>query len=81
MSYQIQPIGLELLVLQHDVLAGLALIAFYLVFVVDRLAGLGIDIAGVNTVAGGAVERMEAHLIRLRGGRQQRYRAGDQRQL
>src|SRR3954469_24330264 len=45
--------GLELLVFEHDVLAVLALIAFYLVFVVDRLAGLGVHIAGVNTVAGG----------------------------
>src|SRR3954451_22258158 len=60
---------LELLVFEHNVLAVLALVAFDLVFIVDRLAGLGIDIAGANAVAGGAIERMEAHLLRLGCGR------------
>ena len=45
---------LKLLILQHDIRRPRAH-SLYLVFVVDRLTGLGIDIAGVDAVAGRAV--------------------------
>src|SRR5438045_2748586 len=57
--------SIEFLVLEHYVLAILALIAFDLVFVIDRLAGLGVDIAGMDAVAGRAVERVEAQFLGL----------------
>src|SRR5689334_20345098 len=71
---------IELLVLEHDVLAVLALVPFYLVVVIYRLAGLGVDILGVDAIAGRTVERVEAHLLRVGGGGQHRHRTGDERQ-
>ena len=73
--------SIEFLVLEHHVLAILALIAFDLVFVTDRLAGLGIDIAGMDAVARRAVERVEAHFLGLGSGRQHRHRTSHERQL
>jgi hypothetical protein len=73
--------SIEFLVLEHHVLAILALIAFDLVFVIDRLAGLGIDIAGMDAVARRAVKRVEAHLLGLGSGRQHRHRTSHERQL
>ena len=58
--------SIEFLVLEHDVLAILAPIAFDLVFVIDRLAGLGVDIAGMDAVARRAIKRVEAALCRPR---------------
>ena len=61
--------SIEFLILEHYVLAVLALIAFDLVFVIDRLAGLGVDIAGMgNAVARRAVERVEAYFLGLGSG-------------
>src|SRR5207302_5780808 len=55
--------------------------AFDLVLVIDRLAGLGVDIAGMDAVARSAVEGMEAHFLGLGSGRQHRHRTGHERQL
>src|SRR3546814_8680539 len=68
-------------VLQHDVAVCLDLVAPDLVVVADRLAGLGIDVAAADAIAGFAVEGVEAHLLAVAGGRRQRHRAGDERQL
>src|SRR5438270_9543335 len=73
--------SIKFLVLEHHVLAILALIAFDLVFVTDRLAGLGIDIAGMDAVARRAVERVEPHFLGLGSGRQHRHRTSHERQL
>src|SRR3546814_3018469 len=72
---------LQLVVLQHDVAVFLDLVAPDLVVVADRLAGLGIDVAAADAIAGFAVEGVEAHLLAVAGGRRQRHRAGDERQL
>jgi hypothetical protein len=55
----------ELLVLEHDVVALVALIALDLVCVLDRLAGLGVDILALDAVAGRAVEGVETYLLRI----------------
>src|SRR5690348_6309729 len=72
---------IELLVLEHDVLAVLALVPFYLVIVIYRLASLGVDIPGVDAIAGRTVEGVEAYFLRVGGGGQHHHRAGNERQL
>jgi len=57
-----------------SILAILSLLAFNLIFVIDRLTGLGVDIAGMNAIARRAVERVEAHFLGLGSGGQHRHR-------
>ena len=56
-----------------------ALIAFDLVFVIDRLACLRIDITSMNAIARRAVDGMKAHLVRIGGGGQHRHWTGHER--
>ena len=77
----LEPDRLELLVLDDDVAVLLDLVAADLVLVLYRLAGLGVDIAAADAVAGLGVEGVEAHLLALARRRGQRHRAGDEREL
>ena len=54
---------LDLLVFQRDVLVGAGLVALDLLVLLDGLAGLGIDIAALDPVAGGPVQGVEANLL------------------
>src|SRR3546814_14885397 len=62
-SSDLQADRLQLVVLQHDVAVFLDLVAPDLVVVADRLAGLGIDVAAADAIAGFAVEGVDAHLL------------------
>jgi hypothetical protein len=58
-----------------------ALIALHLVALVDFLAGLGIDIACADALAGLAVQRVETDLLFLAHGWHHGDRAGHEREL
>ena len=71
----------EVLVLDHHVIVGTALVAFDFIVGLDRLVRRCVDVPAFDSIAGDAVERVKADLLAFRGGRRHGHRAGDQRQL
>jgi hypothetical protein len=64
-----------------DVFALANLVALDDVLALDLVAGVGIDLAVLDAVAGGLVELMEADLLPLGRRREKRDRAGNEREL
>ena len=73
--------GLELVVLEHDVLALGDLVALGLVLGLDRLAGLLVDELAAHAIAGVAIEGAKRDALGCRRGRVERHRARDEREL
>jgi hypothetical protein len=69
---------LELFLRHLDKRVGVDLVALDDILVGDFFAGIGVHIDVFDAVAGLSVELVEGHLFRLRGGRIERDRTGDE---